>query len=86
MVLMTAFGDLNTAVHAMRDGAADFVLKPWQNDKLVATLNVAVSLRRTRATVDALSQQLGKPIDMDTAREALATRPATIRRSGCACF
>ena len=34
VVLMTAFGDLNTAVRAMREGAADFVLKPWQNDKL----------------------------------------------------
>lgn len=55
VVLMTAFGDLNMAVRAMREGAADFVLKPWQNDKLVATLSVASQLRRTRATVDALS-------------------------------
>jgi len=55
VVLMTAFGDLNTAVQAMREGAADFVLKPWQNDKLVATLTVAAQLRKTRATVTALS-------------------------------
>jgi len=56
VILMTAFGDLNTAVTAMRDGAADFVLKPWQNDKLLATLRVATELRRTRATVTALSE------------------------------
>ena len=56
VVLMTAFGDLNTAVRAMREGAADFVLKPWQNDKLLATLRVAAELRRTRATVSALSE------------------------------
>ena len=49
VVLMTAFGALNTAVQAMREGAADFVLKPWQNEKLVATLSVAAELRRTRA-------------------------------------
>jgi len=55
VVLMTAFGDLNTAVQAMREGAADFVLKPWQNDKLVATLTVAAKLRQTRTTVSALS-------------------------------
>jgi len=55
VVLMTAFGDLNIAVQAMRDGAADFILKPWQNDKLVATLSVAAKLRQTRATVNALS-------------------------------
>ncbi len=55
VILMTAFGDLNTAVQAMREGAADFVLKPWQNDKLVATLKVAAELRQTRETVHALS-------------------------------
>jgi DNA-binding NtrC family response regulator len=51
---MTAFGDLNSAVQAMREGAADFILKPWQNEKLVATLSVAAELRRTRATVNRL--------------------------------
>jgi DNA-binding NtrC family response regulator len=54
VVLMTAFGDLNTAVQAMREGAADFILKPWQNEKLVATLSVAAELRRMRATVNQL--------------------------------
>ena len=56
VVLMTAFGDLNTAVQAMREGAADFVLKPWQNDRLIATLRVASQLRQTRARLTALSQ------------------------------
>ena len=56
VILMTAFGDLNTAVQAMREGATDFVLKPWQNDKLVATLSVAAKLRQMRTTVIALSQ------------------------------
>jgi len=48
VVLMTAFGAINTAVQAMREGAADFVMKPWQNEKLVATISVAAELRRTR--------------------------------------
>ena len=56
VILMTAFGDLNTAVRAMREGAADFVLKPWQNDKLIATVSVAADLRQARATVTALSE------------------------------
>jgi two-component system response regulator HydG len=55
VILMTAFGDLNIAVQAMREGAADFVLKPWQNDKLVATMSVAAELRKARTTVGALS-------------------------------
>ena len=56
VILMTAFGDLNTAVRAMREGATDFVLKPWQNDKLIATIGVAAELREARATVTALSE------------------------------
>ena len=34
VVLMTAYGGVNEAVHAMREGAADFVVKPWDNAKL----------------------------------------------------
>lgn len=55
VVLMTAYGDLNTAVEAMRRGAADFVLKPWQNDKLLATLSVASALRRSQVRASALA-------------------------------
>ncbi|MEO1201420.1 MAG: sigma-54 dependent transcriptional regulator [Pseudomonadota bacterium] len=69
VILMTAFGDLNTAVKAMREGAADFVLKPWQNDRLVATIKVAAELRQTRATVTALSEP--PPVT-----EMIATAPA----------
>jgi len=74
VLLMTAFGDLNTAVRAMREGAADFVLKPWQNDKLVATLNVAAALRQSRATVTALSEPQPIPnmvVESDAMRSVL---------------
>jgi DNA-binding NtrC family response regulator len=70
VVLMTAFGDLNTAVRAMREGAADFVLKPWQNDKLVATLGVACELRSSRATVGALRAPSPNP-DLVVASDAM---------------
>jgi len=72
VVLMTAFGDLNTAVEAMRLGAADFVLKPWQNDKLVATLSVASALRRSRATIN----EIGSP---PAERRMVAESPAMQR-------
>src|SRR5882724_4876491 len=48
VVLMTAFGGVALAVEALKNGAVDFVLKPWQNDKLVATLSAAVSLAQVR--------------------------------------
>lgn len=41
VILMTAYGDIELAVRALKEGATDFVLKPWQNEKLVAILKSA---------------------------------------------
>ena len=43
VVLFTAYADINLAVEGMKRGAFDFVVKPWDNDKLVAILEAAVS-------------------------------------------
>src|ERR1700722_11282224 len=48
VVLVTAHSGVELAVHAMKQGAADFVTKPWENERLVATLLAAVNLRRSR--------------------------------------
>ena len=40
VVLMTAYGDVDIAVRAIKAGASDFVLKPWQNEKLWATISM----------------------------------------------
>lgn len=42
VVLFTAYGDVEMAVRAIKAGATDFVLKPWENEKLVATLTGAI--------------------------------------------
>lgn len=47
VVLITAFGDVEMAVKALKAGATDFVLKPWQNEKLIATLNSAAKLKES---------------------------------------
>jgi DNA-binding NtrC family response regulator len=43
---MTAYGGIEAAVNAMREGAADFVVKPWDNAKLVATVSSVSKLAR----------------------------------------
>jgi len=66
VILMTAYGDINLAVRAMKAGATDFILKPWQNEKLVATLSVAMNLRQSRLEIDKLrtrQQQLSADLD-----------------------
>ncbi len=46
VVLFTAYADISLAVEAMKRGAFDFVVKPWDNDRLVETLRNALRLRR----------------------------------------
>lgn len=68
VVLITAFGDVAMAVRAIKEGATDFVLKPWSNDRLLATLNSATRLRASRLEADRLrarQQQLGEDLDHD---------------------
>ncbi|WP_162342749.1 sigma-54-dependent transcriptional regulator [Cyclobacterium salsum] len=57
VVLITAYGDVNTAVKAIKEGATDFVLKPWENEKLLATLNAAVQLRQSKLELSQLKDQ-----------------------------
>jgi DNA-binding NtrC family response regulator len=48
VVFITAYGDAEKAVRAIKAGATDFILKPWQNEKLLATLNSAIKLKRSK--------------------------------------
>lgn len=54
VVFITAYGDAEKAVKAIKSGATDFVLKPWQNEKLLATISSSVKLRRSRLEADDL--------------------------------
>jgi DNA-binding NtrC family response regulator len=66
VILITAYGDVEMAVRAVRVGAVDFVLKPWQNEKLLATLSSALNLRYSKLEVDKLrSQQKQLRADID---------------------
>lgn len=57
VVLMTAYADVQLAVKGLKNGAADFVTKPWDNDELVRTLRDAVEKSREVVTLDKLEQQ-----------------------------
>jgi DNA-binding NtrC family response regulator len=57
VVLMTAYSAVDTAVEAMKLGAFDFVAKPWQNEKLVATVRAAVEHRKSRVEAAQLKRQ-----------------------------
>ncbi len=48
VVMITAYSDVNLAVRAIKEGATDFVVKPWDNNKLIASLKAAFKLRLSK--------------------------------------
>jgi len=57
VIIITAYGDVEIAVKAIKEGATDFIVKPWDTEKLIATLKSAYKLRRTEIEVINLRQQ-----------------------------
>ncbi len=57
VVLITAYGDVEMAVRAVKEGAVDFILKPWQNEKLLTTISASLTLRKSRMEADRLRIQ-----------------------------
>ncbi len=57
VIMMTAFGGIELAVKALKEGASDFILKPWNNDKLLVTIKSAYSLRRSKTEITQLKQK-----------------------------
>lgn len=82
VVLITAYGDIQMAVKAIKAGATDFVLKPWENEKLLGTLFSALRLRQSRDEVEnlrtkneainlALNQRYGDIIGQSTGMQRI---------------
>jgi DNA-binding NtrC family response regulator len=68
VVMITAYGDVDIAVKALKAGASDFILKPWENEKLLATLQLAIQLNLSRKEVKQLQEresELKKEINRD---------------------
>lgn len=57
VVLFTAYGDVELAVKALKQGAADFILKPWDNEKLRATLNNVFKLQQSKQEIKKLKRK-----------------------------
>lgn len=57
VIMITAYGDVSLAVEALKAGATDFVLKPWDNEKLLATIFSAIKLRYSILEVKVLKKR-----------------------------
>ncbi len=54
VILITAYGDIESAVKSVKMGATDFILKPWQNEKLLATVTSAIRQRKAKLEIENL--------------------------------
>ncbi|KPK87556.1 MAG: AAA family ATPase [Bacteroides sp. SM23_62_1] len=57
VIPITAYGDVDIAVRAMKLGATDFIQKPWNSDKLIGTLKTAYKLRQSKIKVRKLEME-----------------------------
>lgn len=57
VVLFTAYADINLAVTGIKEGATDFIVKPWDNDRLIATLCSALSGEKKKKTTSTPPQE-----------------------------
>ncbi|MBR5612451.1 MAG: response regulator, partial [Bacteroidaceae bacterium] len=58
VLFMTAYADTEKAVRAIKAGATDFIPKPWEKEKLLATLSSAIKLRDSRREVKQLKERM----------------------------
>ena len=78
VIMMTAYADTDKAVQAIKAGATDFVSKPYDNDKLLATLHSAMKLRRLQTDAARLQERVEA---LNAEREE--ARPRLIGESDC---
>jgi DNA-binding NtrC family response regulator len=64
IVFITAYGDIAIAVRAMKEGADDFISKPWDSDKLVSSLHNFVDLSRSRQKINQLKASQSSLLEM----------------------
>src|SRR5208337_967167 len=57
VIVMTAWGNVELAVEAMRRGARDFIQKPWENDRLLAILRTQIELHRALQRAERLAAE-----------------------------
>ncbi len=59
VIMITAYGDIDLAVRSLKDGAADFMVKPWQNEKLLSTIrDVLDKSQHKKSETPALQQSI----------------------------
>ena len=79
VIFMTAYSDIEKAVKAIKVGATDFISKPWETEKLLATLSSGIRLSHSRKEVGRLREQMKAMKEDDTLPELIGESPAMLK-------
>ncbi len=74
VIMITAYGDIDLAVRCLKEGASDFMVKPWHNEKLIATLEEALKKRGGQRTIIPGTPDAGSPYSSDLLGESEAMK------------
>src|SRR6266704_3763113 len=77
IIVMTAWGNVELAVEAMRRGARDFIQKPWENERLLSILRTQVELHRALQQAERLAAE-NRLLNVQGRPEFIATAPSMI--------
>lgn len=81
VVMFTAYGDVEQAVRAVKEGAADFVLKPWDNEKMTVTLKAAFRLSEAKKELtDLKNKQIGLKQQLNRRKEMIVGTSAAMHK------
>ena len=61
VIMITAYGDIDLAIRSLKEGAFDFVVKPWHNEKLLATIKEAIKRKENKGAAPVLTSTFLKP-------------------------
>jgi DNA-binding NtrC family response regulator len=77
VIVMTAWGNVDLAVEAMRRGARDFIQKPWENERLLSILRTQVELHRALQQAERLAAE-NRLLGAEGRKEFIATAPSML--------
>ena len=81
VIMITAYGDVNLAVKALKLGATDFVLKPWDNARLVMTIEDSIKLKHSKDRVaeKQIDSLTDNPSDKENEKRLIGTSPSFLK-------
>lgn len=81
VILNTAYGDIDLAVESMKQGAVDFLIKPWEKEKLLTTIQNVFNLRQSRKKIKKLEgRESALTQDIDSAYSDLIFGSASMQK------